>query len=167
MLVSVTYFYNHFDNLIQNAVFGAFLRPENVGEARTQGWEAGFRVEVLQNLSLRGQYTYTLNRDLSNGRRLARTPIDQASLGLSYQPIPKLQLHVDYRFVGARNNDANNASAGKLGSFGVVNVSATYDMNKTVQLFGRVENLGDQEYEEIIGFGTPIRSVYGGVKLTF
>lgn len=34
-------------------------------------------------------------------------------------------------------------------------------------LFGRVENLGDKEYEEIFGFGTPIRSVYGGVKRTF
>jgi vitamin B12 transporter len=54
-----------------------------------------------------------------------------------------------------------------LDSFGVVNASATYDVNKTVQLFGRVENLGDEEYEEVFGFGTPIRSVYGGVKLTF
>lgn len=153
--------------MIQFAAAGALLRPENVGEAWTQGWEAGFRVEVLPNLSVRGQYTYTLNRDLTNGRLLARIPIDQASLGLSFQPISTLQLHVDYRFVGARNNDANNAPAGKLGSFGVVNASATYDVNKTVQLFGRVENLGNQEYEEIIGFGTPIRSVYGGVKLSF
>ena len=68
---------------------------------------------------------------------------------------------------GARNNDANNAPTGKLDSFGVVNASATYDVNKTMQLFGRVENLGDEEYEEIFGFSTPIRSVYGGVKLTF
>jgi vitamin B12 transporter len=167
VMVSVTYFHNHFDNLIQNAVVGALLRPENVGEAYTQGWEAGFKVEVSERLSFRGQYTYTLNRDLTNGRRLARVPIDQASLGLSYRPIPALQLHVDYRFVGARNNDANNAPAGKLGSFGVVSASATYDLNKTVQLFGRVENLGDQQYEEIVGYGTAIRSVYGGVKLTF
>ncbi len=30
-----------------------------------------------------------------------------------------------------------------------------------------VENLGNQQYEEIIGYGTPIRSVFGGVKLSF
>jgi vitamin B12 transporter len=42
--------------------------------------------------------------------------------------------------------------------------SATYDLNNTVQLFGRVQNLGDQQYEEIIGFGTPMRSVFGGAK---
>ncbi|MGH7258566.1 MAG: TonB-dependent receptor plug domain-containing protein [Nitrospiraceae bacterium] len=167
LLLSVTYFHNHFENLIQNVAAGALLRPENVGEANTQGWEAGFKMDVSQNVSFRGQYTYTLNRDLTNGRRLARVPIDQASIGVSYRPIPPLQLHVDYRFVGARNNDANNAPAGRLGSFGVVNASATYDVNKTIQFFGRVENLGDQQYEEIIGFGTPIRSVFGGVKLTF
>ena len=167
LFLSVTYFHNDFENLIQNVVAGALLRPENIGEARTQGWEASFKVDVTQQLSFRGQYTYTSNRDLTNGRRLARVPIDQASLGVSYKPIPALQLHVDYRFVGARNNDANNAPAGRLGSFGVVNASATYDINRTVQLFGRVENLGDQQYEEIIGFGTPIRSVFGGVKLTF
>ena len=167
VMVSVTYYHNHFDNLIQNAVVGALLRPENVGEAYTQGWEAAFKIDVSERLSFRGQYTYTLNRDLTNGRRLARVPIDQASLGLSYRPIPALQLHLDYRFVGARNSDANNAPAGKLGSFGVVSASATYDLNKTVQLFGRVENLGDQQYEEIVGYGTAIRSVYGGVKLTF
>ncbi|MGE3151579.1 MAG: TonB-dependent receptor plug domain-containing protein [Nitrospiraceae bacterium] len=166
LFLSFTYYHNDFENLIQNAVVGGLFKPENVGEARTQGWEAGFKVEVLQNLSFRGQYTYTSNRNLTNGNRLARVPIDQAGLGLSYRPIPALQLHVDYRFVGARNNDANNAPAGKLGAFGVVSATATYDLNKTVQLFGRVENLGDQQYEEIIGYGTAIRSVFGGVKLT-
>ena len=46
-------------------------------------------------------------------------------------------------------------------------VSATYDVNKQMQVFGRIDNLFNQQYEEILFFGTPIRSVYGGVKLTF
>lgn len=161
------YFWNHFDNLIQNVLAGALLRPENVGQARTQGWELSFRMDVLKELSVRGQYTYTLTRDLSNNRRLARWPIDQASLGVSYQPMAPLHINVDYRFVGARNNDANNTPSQRMGSFGVVNVSTTYDVNKTMQVFGRVENLTNQDYEEIAGYGTAIRSVYGGVKLTF
>lgn len=165
--LSAGYFWNHFDNLIQNVLAGALLRPENVGQARTQGWELGFRMDVFKNLSIRGQYTYTLSRDLSNNRRLARWPIDQASLGVSYQPITPVHVNMDYRFVGARNNDANNTPSQRMGSFGVVNVSTTYDVNKTMQIFGRVENLTNQPYEEIAGFGTAIRSVYGGVKLTF
>ncbi len=161
------YFWNHFDNLIQNVLAGALQRPENVGQARAQGWELGFRMDVLRELSVRGQYTYTLTRDLSNNCRLSRWPIDQASLGVSYQPIASLHINMDYRFVGARNNDPNNTPSQRMGSFGVVNVSTTYDVNKTMQVFGRVENLTNQDYEEIAGYGTAIRSVYGGVKISF
>ncbi len=167
LFLSVTYFWNHFDNLIQNVTAGALLRPENVGQAKTQGWELGFRAHILHNLELRGQYTYTLSRDLTNNRRLSRWPIDQASLSVSYQPIQSVHVNADYRFVGARNNDASNTPSQRMGSFGVVNVSTTYDVNKTMQVFGRIENLTNQQYEEIAGFGTAIRSVYGGVKLTF
>jgi vitamin B12 transporter len=54
-----------------------------------------------------------------------------------------------------------------MGSFGVVNVSGTYDVNKHMQVFARVDNLLNQHYEEILYYGTSIRSVYGGVKVTF
>jgi vitamin B12 transporter len=96
-----------------------------------------------------------------------RWPVDQASIGVSYQPIQPVRVNVDYRFVGARNNDANNSPGQKQGSFGVVNVSATYDMAKHIQVFGRIDNLLNQDYEEILFFGTPTRSVYGGVKVIF
>ena len=54
-----------------------------------------------------------------------------------------------------------------MGSFGVVNTSATYDVTKQWQIFGRVDNLFDQDYEEVLFFGTPIRSVFAGVKFTY
>ena len=52
------------------------------------------------------------------------------------------------------------------GSFGVVNASVSYDMTTRMQIYGRVDNLLNQKYEEILFFGTPIRSVYGGIKVT-
>jgi vitamin B12 transporter len=48
----------------------------------------------------------------------------------------------------------------------VVNAAATYDMTNRVQIFGRIENLFNQDYEEVLFFGTPIRSVFGGVKVS-
>ena len=122
---------------------------------------------MLQGLDVRGQYTYTLTRDLTTTRRLPRWPVDQASLGLSYQPIQPARINVDYRFVGARNNDASNSPSTQMGSFGVVNVSATYDVTKQWQIFGRVDNLFDKDYEEVLFFGTPTRSVFAGVKFTY
>jgi vitamin B12 transporter len=69
--------------------------------------------------------------------------------------------------VGARNNDAANSPEQRQGSFGVVNVSASYEVTKQWQLFGRIDNLFNQQYEEVLFFGTPIRSIYGGLKLTY
>ena len=98
-------------------------------------------------------------------KRLVRWPVDQASVGVGYQPIDSVRVNVDYRLVGARNNDANNSRGQKQGSFGVVNVSATYDVAKHLQVFGRIDNLFNQAYEEILFFGTPTRSVYGGITV--
>ena len=167
------YFWNRFDNLIlfvpgvncPPSTFGTC--PQNIQQAKTQGFEASFKFQVMKGLDAWGQYTYTLTRDLATGRRLPRWPVDQASAGVSYQPIEPVRVNVDYRFVGARNNDAANTPSQRLGAFGVVNVSATYDVTKQVQVFGRIDNLLNQEYEEFLFFGTPIRSVFGGVKLTY
>ncbi len=73
---------------------------------------------------------------------------------------------VHYRFVGARNNDLANTVVQKMGSFGVINASASYSVTKNMQVYGRVDNLLNQKYEEILYFGTPIRSVYGGIRLS-
>ncbi|MDO8546268.1 MAG: TonB-dependent receptor [Nitrospirales bacterium] len=162
LLLSGGYFWNRFQELIQ--LDAAFI-PQNVGNALTHGWELGMQYRVLQNLDLRGQYTYTLTRNLDNGNRLARRPVDQASIGLSYQPISQLRVSLDYRFVGGRVNDAANAQ--RMLSYDVVNVSATYDVTKQWQVFGRIENLFDKDYEEVLFFGTPSRSVFAGVKFTY
>ncbi len=163
--LSAGYFWNRFNNLITTT----FTTFEQVASAKSQGWEAGFRYHVMKGLEAHGQYTYTLTRDLSNGRRLSRWPVHQASVGVSYQPVEPVRINVDYRYVGRRfNNTASSVTVlQEQGSFGVVNVSATYDVTKQVQIFGRVDNLLNQKYEEILFFGTPIRSVFGGVKITY
>jgi vitamin B12 transporter len=172
LTVSAGYFWNRFRDLILGVASPSCPPPfgfcaQNIGEAKSQGWELGFTASVLSNLDLKGQYTYTLTRDLTTTKRLPRWPIDQASVGISYRPTEPVRINVDYRFVGARNNDAVNTPNQRQGSFGVVNVSTTYDVTKQWQVFGRIDNLFNQGYEEVLFFGTPIRSVFGGVKFTY
>jgi vitamin B12 transporter len=176
LTLSAGYFWNRFRNLIQSAPSAAcpptpFVPPGevpfcalNVGTARSQGIEAGFVLALLKNLDLKGQYTYTDTRDLSTNHWLPRWPLHQATIGVSYEPVKTVHVNMDYRYVGARFNDRGNTQ--KQGSFGVVNLSGTYDALKHLQIFGRVDNLFNQQYEEILFFGTPIRSIYGGVKIT-
>ena len=173
--LSVGYFWNRFRDLIlfvtsptcppDTAPFGSCAL--NFRSATTKGWEMSAQFALSKTLSLQAQYTKTFTRNLDNGLRLPRRPVDQASAGVSFQPIEPLRVNVDYRFVGARNNDTSNSPGQKMGSFGVVNTSATYDVTKQWQIFGRVDNLFDQDYEEVLFFGTPIRSVFAGVKFTY
>ncbi|MBM4125210.1 MAG: TonB-dependent receptor [Nitrospira sp.] len=165
LMLSGGYFWTHYADLITTAT----TTFEQVSQAKSQGVEAGFKLELLKGLDAKGQYTYTLTRDFSTARRLSRWPIHQGTVGLSYQPVQPVHINLDYRYVGSRfNNTAPTTTVlQKQGSFGVVNVAATYDVTKSWQIYARVDNLFDQQYEEILFYGTPIRSIYGGIKLTY
>jgi vitamin B12 transporter len=52
-----------------------------------------------------------------------------------------------------------------LKSYTLVNLSASYDVLKFLQLYGRIDNLFDTVYEDVLGFGTPGFSGYMGFKL--
>jgi len=55
----------------------------------------------------------------------------------------------------------------QLKAFTLVNLGATWRLNPRVELYGRVENLFDQTYQEVFSFATPGRAAYGGVRLRF
>jgi vitamin B12 transporter len=46
-------------------------------------------------------------------------------------------------------------------------MAASYDFTSSMQGYVRVENLLDRDYEERLFFGTPVRSVYGGIRVNF
>jgi vitamin B12 transporter len=49
----------------------------------------------------------------------------------------------------------------------LANLALSYDITGNIQVFGRVENLLDEDYEEVKGFGTPELSAFGGCRLSF
>jgi vitamin B12 transporter len=48
-----------------------------------------------------------------------------------------------------------------------VNLATSYRITHYLELTARVDNLLNQHYEEVAGFGTAGISLYGGLKLTF
>jgi vitamin B12 transporter len=46
-------------------------------------------------------------------------------------------------------------------------LSASYQAHEHLELFGRVENLFDADYEERAGYNTPGVSAYAGIRATF
>jgi vitamin B12 transporter len=54
-----------------------------------------------------------------------------------------------------------------LDSYWLINATASYKLQPGVEIFGRVENLLDQHYQEVFGFESAPIAAYAGVKLTF
>ncbi len=177
--VSVGYFWNRFRQLIQTTfdpvgcapftVFG--FCAQNVGSAKSQGWEVAGHVILAEELpymnllEVHSQYTYTLTRDNNTGDRLPRWPVHQASIDLTYQPIAPLSFTTTFRYVGSRFNTTGNQQP--MADFHVINFAASYDFCDNLQGYIRVDNILDRNYEEVQFFGTAVRSVFGGVRVQF
>lgn len=84
---------------------------------------------------------------------------------ISYQPIDRLLANLEGRYVSVRFTNTGNQ--GPTPGFVVWNLSASYNVTKEVQAYLRAENLFDEKYEEILFLGTPIRSIFGGVRIAY
>ncbi len=177
--LSVGYFWNRFRQLIQTtfdpvgcAPFSAFgFCAQNVGLAKSQGWEVSSQMVLVEELpymnllEISSQYTYTITRDLNTGARLPRWPVHQASIDLTYSPIAPLSFTTTFRYVGSRFNTTGEQQY--MPDFHVINFAASYDFCDNLQGYIRVDNVLDRNYEEVQFFGTAIRSVFGGIRMKF
>ena len=173
------FFWNRYRNLITTtfdptfcAPFSTFgFCPQQIGEASTKGWEAGLSYTYssdrpfLKGLVVQANYTNTMTRDLVTQTRLPRWATDQWSASVSYQPIDPLWITLIGRYVGSRYNTTGDRQS--LPAFDVWSLAVTYDVTKQLQAYLRAENLFNEKYEEVASAGTPIRSIFGGVRVTF
>lgn len=54
-----------------------------------------------------------------------------------------------------------------LNNYVLVNLNADVKLTDRIGLFGRVENLGNEDYEDVFSFETPGRSFYIGARARF
>jgi vitamin B12 transporter len=146
---------------------------QNIGLVSTKGWEASVKYAVvrdmplIKSLDVQAQYTNTLTRNLGQepGNRAPRMPVDQWSMIISYQPIDPVRVNLEGRYVGSRFNDVNNQQ--KMRAFDVWNLSATYNVTNRVQTYVRADNIFNEKYEEIQFYGTPVRSIFVGLRVNY
>ncbi|MDN5940803.1 MAG: TonB-dependent receptor [Nitrospira sp.] len=182
LTISGGFFWNRFRDMIvaqQSAdlcgvSFGfANFCAQNIGAVSTKGWEASIKYAVvkdmpfIKNLDVQAQYTNTQTRNLEEqpGNRVPRIPVDQWSLIISYQPIDPFRINLEGRYVGSRFNDVSNLEP--MRAFDVWNVIASYDVTNRVQTYVRLNNIFNEKYEEILLFGTPVRSIFVGLKVNY
>lgn len=145
----------------------------NVNRALSNGLEvSGDVVIVPDEWKARVAYTHMLPKALSTGQDLYRRPRDKVAGSLVWTGYPKLEVEGRATWVGRRLDVDFYQSSGLsqnvwLAPYLKLDVFASYKLNETVSAFGRVENLTNARYEEVLDYGTAGRSFYAGVKMTW
>jgi vitamin B12 transporter len=165
--LGVTYFHNEFNDLINYIDGQGYI---NIDDAETWGIETFVEAIPFKNLSARVTYTYT-HTDDDQGKPQLRRPLHKAGFNVCYSFLDERgTANLDILYVGERDDMDSSvwpARRVKLDDYVVVNLSGSFKVHKYIEVFARIENLFNEHYEEVFGYGTPGLSVYGGVKLTF
>lgn len=159
--ISSTYFNNYFNNLIVYSP--ASYKVENIENAMAEGVENIIDVKATDNLSIKGNYTYTHTEDFSTGDRLLRRPTNKGSVEGNYFFMDRANINLSLLAVGNKS-DLNSVV---VPGYVLVNLTATYTFTKNISGFAKVVNLLDKQYEELYGYGTSRISGYAGITLTF
>ncbi len=162
--VRATAFRTEIDDLI---IYDTSVYAYNQVEGRTtiEGLELSGGVAITPTLELLANYTYTETED-RDGDRLARVPRHDLTLGLD----AALNDRVNGRVTVTHNADVVDAVSGglePLDDWTRVDAQITYDITDSAEAYLRVENLFDEEYQTITGYGTSDRAVYVGVRAAF
>jgi vitamin B12 transporter len=167
LLAGATYFSNAYRNLIDFRFDAGYV---NIGKARTRGVEIYAEARPANDLDLRAGYTRLEAKDLDSGADLLRRPKDKVSAGLDFGFLKKWALHLGLVYVGKRPD--KNFSVWPypdviLSGYALLDAALSFDLNPRVQVFGRLDNMLDQKYEFVYGYGTPRFSAYAGVRVSW
>ena len=134
------------------------------GTSKISGLEFTARTRMAKGMSLSAQYTYTDAKD-PDGELLPRRAEHAASLNVGYAFLDgraAVDLGVDYN--GKQLN--RKANPVMLDDFTLVNLAASYKVTKRIELFGRIDNLFDTDYEEVPGYHTTGIGFFAGLRGT-
>lgn len=140
------------------------------GESERRGVEISATAELGAGWDLSGSYTYT-DAEAPDGQRERRRPQHavSANLGYAFQTMPaRLDLSV------VRNSDVKDddfstfpASTVTLDGYTLVTLAGRYQVSEQIDVFARVENLLDEDYQDVYDYAQPGRAFYLGVRAEF
>lgn len=163
-----------FANWIDDLIVGAaptFVNA-NVAEARTRGVEASADAVLLERGSALGllrariDYTYLYTRDRLAQRRLLRRPAHEVSFSATWSPIERVDLTASVRWLDDRLDFSPVTFAIiEANDYAVVDVMVRFAATGWLDVYARVENAADEDYEAIAGFRQPGVAAYAGVRI--
>lgn len=144
-----------------NRPFGVYA---NIGRTRARGAEATISLRPTDRLTMDMNYTYVDAEDRQTGLPLLRRPDHSVNMSVDWEMVKDvLRVGTSVQNVAGRD-DFIGFSRGTLDGYTVASIRASVALGEYYELYGRVENLFDEEYENVSGYGTVGRSAFVGVR---
>ncbi|NBD94897.1 MAG: TonB-dependent receptor [Gammaproteobacteria bacterium] len=146
-----------FDTRIDDLIdfSGPDFQAVNIRRARILGAELSHRFTSEDWVS-RFQLTWQDPEDRDSGLPLLRRPEEKASWSIDRRFSGGGWIGTELLYTGERFDVGQE----RLGSYALVNLRAGWPLPAGLRLEGRLENLTDRGYEQLVGFNTPGRSFW-------
>jgi vitamin B12 transporter len=159
-----------FDAELENEINGFVSDPSGNGftsankesASQRQGVELTAIGTLSDSLSLNAAYTYTdsVESDGAGGYQdEVRRPRHTASINLAWQVMDKLHINTNAQYSGSQTDTffppwPAPSETVTLADYTLLNVNANYSATKKLDLYLRLDNLLDDDYEEVFGYQT-------------
>lgn len=168
----------YFNSRLTDEIYTTYPAPAFVAtpsnratRSHQKGIEAFVSARPIDQIRFDLAYTY-LKAD-ENGGVEVRRPKHSASLNTTvFSTDQRFSGTLTVRYNGRQFDVAYTDPSYRpvrvsLQEYVLVNLNAEYKVSDRVSVFGRIENLANEKYEEVFSFATPGRAAYGGVKARF
>jgi outer membrane cobalamin receptor len=191
-VLDLTYFNNDFKNQI--VTLGGSLTnlstfaSDNLGNSRARGGEASFQVHPIRSLQMSVEYTRDNTEVLSlNGSSLALAPLQVGQL-LFRRPRNSGAYNLTWRhgnlmlntnaYIRGQDLDTEPNDGTYACSFGLpclftnkgyvrVDGGFSYRLPRGVEIYGKLDNILDKKYEEVLGYPSLPFNFLAGVRFSF
>ena len=115
---------------------------------------------LAETLRASAAYTLTDAIDRGTGADLLRVPRHKGTAVVDWTPVSPLTLSASV-IVNGREADFPSAND----SFVRLDLRAALALSERFELFGRVENATEADYQDVSGYGEPGASAFGGLRV--
>jgi len=174
----------YFDQDLQDEIDGFVFDPDTFlftaqnkeSDSSRKGIEAIFNTHLGRSFTLAASYTYTdaTEKDaMGQSVREVRRPEHMAGVSANYYFADNrgnLNLNLNYNgpqldvFFSPVTFTTDRVD---IDAYTVLDLTASWKLTQSLELTGRVSNILDETYEEILGFMRPARAVYVGLRGRF
>ncbi|MEO0464411.1 MAG: TonB-dependent receptor [Pseudomonadota bacterium] len=139
--------------------FGTY---DSIARTSADGWEFGVALKPVDGFDVSLNYSIIDAFDDTTGNRLPRRAEETASLVMDYRVENGFGIGATILVVGDSFDNTTNTRP--VDGYALADVRVSYGITENLELFGRIENVTDEDYETVLNFNQPGRTVFGGVR---